>query len=114
MERLMPVAFQDLIPKDIWKALTEVSIFFHNLCAKEIDPAHMDELARNIVVTMCKLEIFFSPSFFDCMEHLMVHLAYEAKIGGLVTFRWMYLYERYKKFAIIIIVIIIIFYQLLF
>jgi hypothetical protein len=48
MERLMLVAFRDLIPEDIWEALTEVSNFFHNLCAKEIDPTHMDELARNI------------------------------------------------------------------
>jgi Domain of unknown function (DUF4218) len=86
MERLMLVLFRDLIPKDIWEALTEVGNFFHNLCAKKIDPAHMDELARNIMVIMCKLEIFFSSGFFDYMEHLVVHLAYEAKIDGSIIF----------------------------
>lgn len=28
------------------------------------------------------------------MEHLPVHLPYEAALGGPVQFRWMYLYER--------------------
>jgi hypothetical protein len=29
------------------------------------------------------------------MEHLIVHLPYEARVGGPVTFRWMYQPERY-------------------
>ncbi|KAJ9549585.1 hypothetical protein OSB04_022128 [Centaurea solstitialis] len=34
------------------------------------------------------------PGFFDSMEHLVVHLAREALVGGPVQYRWMYLYER--------------------
>ena len=29
------------------------------------------------------------------MEHLMIHLAYEAKVGGPVQYRWMYPFKRY-------------------
>ena len=32
--------------------------------------------------------------FFDSMEHLPVHLAYEARIAGPVHYRWMYPPER--------------------
>jgi hypothetical protein len=31
------------------------------------------------------------------MQHLLVHLPYEAKVGGLVQYRWMYHIERTLK-----------------
>nr|GEV51686.1 hypothetical protein [Tanacetum cinerariifolium] len=33
--------------------------------------------------------------FFDHMEHLLVHLSYEARVGGPEQYRWMYPFERY-------------------
>ena len=44
---------------------------------------------------ICKLERIFPPSFFDSMEHLAIHLPYEAQVGGPVQYRWMYPFERY-------------------
>uniref|UniRef100_A0A2K2A3S9 DUF4218 domain-containing protein n=1 Tax=Populus trichocarpa TaxID=3694 RepID=A0A2K2A3S9_POPTR len=41
-----------------------------------------------------KLEMIFPPSFFDSMEHLPIHLPFEAKAGGPVQYRWMYPFER--------------------
>lgn len=58
----------------------------------------MDELVKmdqNMPVTLCKLEQVFPPGFFDSMEHLSVHLAYEAMLGGPVQYRWMYPFERF-------------------
>jgi len=46
-------------------------------------------------ITLCKLEQVFPPGFFDSMEHLSVHLAYEAMLGGPVQYRWMYPFERF-------------------
>ena len=53
-------------------------------------------MENNIPVLLCKLEQIFPPSFFDSMEHLPVHLPYEARVGGPVQYRWMYPFERYK------------------
>ena len=39
----------------------------------------------------------FSTGFFDIMMHLPVHLADEARLGGLVCYRWMYPVERYLR-----------------
>ena len=47
-----------------------------------------------IAVTLCELEKIFPLSFFTVMVHLVMHLANEAKIGGLVEYRWMYPIER--------------------
>ncbi|GKV07224.1 hypothetical protein SLEP1_g19022 [Rubroshorea leprosula] len=50
-----------------------------------------------IVETICQLERIFLPSFFDSMEHLAIHLPYEAKVGGPVQFHWMHPFERAKS-----------------
>jgi hypothetical protein len=55
----------------------------------------MELLQMNIIEIICKLERIFPPSFFDSMEHLTIHLPYEAKVGGPVQYRWMYPFERY-------------------
>ncbi|GMJ09126.1 hypothetical protein HRI_004581800 [Hibiscus trionum] len=31
MQRLIPIAFQELLPTNVWEALTELSLFFHGL-----------------------------------------------------------------------------------
>jgi hypothetical protein len=48
----------------------------------------------NIIKTICKLDIIFPPLFFDSIEHLPIHLLYEAKVGGPIQYRWMYPFER--------------------
>jgi len=54
-------------------------------------------MEKNIAVMLCKLERIFIPAFFDVMVHLAVHLATEAKLVGLVMYRWMYPFERYVE-----------------
>nr|GFD12784.1 hypothetical protein [Tanacetum cinerariifolium] len=51
------------------------------------------KMEKNIVVTLCKLEKILPPGFFDHMENLVVHLSYEARVGGPVQYRWMYPFE---------------------
>ncbi|WVZ85623.1 hypothetical protein U9M48_032525, partial [Paspalum notatum var. saurae] len=94
MERLLPVPFCDFLSKDIWKCLAELSYFFRQLCAKEIDPEEMKRFEKEVPVLLCKFEQIFPPGFFDCMEHLIVHLPYEALVGGPVAYRRMYVFER--------------------
>ncbi|KAL0430524.1 UNVERIFIED_CONTAM: hypothetical protein Sradi_0678400 [Sesamum radiatum] len=95
MQKLLPIAFRDLLPKPIWGALTELSNFFKDICATVLRVEHMQKLEKNIVEILCKLEKIFPPSFFDSMEHLPVHLAYEAMVGGPVQYRWMYPFGRF-------------------
>ncbi|KAM0920694.1 hypothetical protein ACQ4PT_007348 [Festuca glaucescens] len=54
----------------------------------------MRELEKEIPVLLCKLEKMFPPGFFNVMQHLMVHLPNEARVGGPVAYRWMYVFER--------------------
>jgi len=94
MERLLPVALKQLLPKNVWKAVTEISQFFRDLCASTLKVEDMVELEKRAPEILCKLEQIFPPSFFNSMEHLPVHLPYEARVGGPVQYRWMYPFER--------------------
>ncbi|XP_071912882.1 uncharacterized protein [Coffea arabica] len=55
----------------------------------------LERLEKNAPLILCKLEKIFPPAFFDIMIHLIVHLPKEAKLGGPVHPRWMFLFERY-------------------
>jgi hypothetical protein len=57
----------------------------------------MEKLEKEIPMLVCKLEKIFSPGWFNTMQHLLVHIPYEAKVSGLVQYRWMYHIERTLK-----------------
>ena len=82
MQRLLPIAFRELLPQNVWKALTELSMFFKDLTSTIIKNDDMARLEKEIPVILCKLERIFPPSFFDSMEHLPVHLPHEARLAG--------------------------------
>ncbi|CAO2825429.1 unnamed protein product [Amaranthus hypochondriacus] len=97
MQHLIPIVFRELLPLPIWEALTELSLFFKMLTSSKLKTVDLKKLEVKIPVILCKLEKIFPPSFFDCMEHLSVHLPYEARITGPVQYRWMYPFERYLR-----------------
>lgn len=52
-------------------------------------------LEKNIAITLCWLEIFFTPLFFEIMVHLTITLAREANICGAVQYRRIYPFRRH-------------------
>jgi hypothetical protein len=48
-------------------------------------------------VLVCKIETVFPPRWFNMMQHLLVYLHWEARVGGAMQFRWMYSQERELK-----------------
>jgi hypothetical protein len=82
MERLLPVMFRGYLDNDVWKALAELSHFYRQLCAKEIKKGMMEKLEEEIPVLVCKLEKIFPIGWYNPMQHLLVYLPYEAKLGG--------------------------------
>ena len=97
MERIIPVMFRGYMPDAMWQAIAELSYFYRQICAKEISKNMMEKLEKEIPVLLCKLEKIFPPGFFNPMEHLLIHIPYEAKVGGPVQYRWMYHIERALK-----------------
>jgi hypothetical protein len=53
--------------------ITHMCHFFNAISKKLIDVTELDELRKEIRVTMCQLKMCFPPSFFDTMKHDCVH-----------------------------------------
>ncbi|XP_021631792.1 uncharacterized protein LOC110629188 [Manihot esculenta] len=97
MQRILPIALIELLPNNVWQLITELSNFLRELTSTTLTNWDMQRLNEQIPVILCKLERVFPPSMFDSIEHLPVHLAYEALIAGPVQYRWMYPFERYLR-----------------
>jgi hypothetical protein len=69
------------VPEHVWLALAKLSYFFRQLCAKELSQKVVEDLENMALVLLCKLEKIFPPSF-NPMQHLILHLPYEAQMGG--------------------------------
>jgi hypothetical protein len=61
MERLLPVMFRGYLNDDVWTTLAELSLFYRQLCAKEIKKEMIEKLEKEIPVLLCKLEKIFPP-----------------------------------------------------
>lgn len=92
------MAIRGILPRNVRVIITKLCLFFNTICSKIIDPEDLDDLEHEAEIILCQLEMFFSPSFFDIMNHLVVHIVREIRIYGPVYLRWMYLVERYMKF----------------
>ncbi|KAH9803018.1 hypothetical protein KPL71_001620 [Citrus sinensis] len=97
MQQLIPVALRGILPKGPRKAIFRLCAFFNELCNTVLDRSRLQQLEEEVTETLCMLERFFPPSFFDIMIHLTIHLGREARLCGPVQYRWMYPIERFMK-----------------
>eukprot|EP00256_Glycine_max_P069195 XP_025983790.1 uncharacterized protein LOC100791086 [Glycine max] len=97
MQQLLPVAIRGILPDKVRVAITRLCFLFNAICSKVINPHQLDDLENEAAIVICQLEMYFPPSFFDIMVHLIVHLVREIRLCGPVFLRWMYPIERYMK-----------------
>ena len=95
MTQILPDAIRSILLNKVRVAILRLCYFFNSIAQKIIDPQGLDALQGEVVTTLCHLEMYFPPSFFDIMVHLIVHLVREIKICGPVFLRHMYPFERY-------------------
>ncbi|KAL4038879.1 hypothetical protein IC575_002515 [Cucumis melo] len=94
LHQLLPIDIRAFLPKNVYTAITELCNFFRDLCVRTIRVNDLDRLQADIIIILCKLERIFPPAFFSVMVHLALHLPYETKISGPVSYSWMYPIER--------------------
>ncbi|XP_028111673.1 uncharacterized protein LOC114309984 [Camellia sinensis] len=97
MQQLLLMAIRFVLPTHVRHAIIRLCLFFNAICSKVVDVGKLDEIQKDLVVTLCLLEKYLPPSFFDIMVHLTVHLVREVRFCEPVYFRWMYQFERFMK-----------------
>ena len=97
MQQLLPVAIRSILPKYVRLLIIRLCSFFNTICKKSISIGELNSLQKDVVDTLCLIEKYFPPSFFDIMIHLCVHLVREVQLCGPTYLRWMYPFERYMQ-----------------
>ncbi|CAH9075324.1 unnamed protein product, partial [Cuscuta epithymum] len=95
MQRLITIAFREMVPKNVWQLIAELSQVFQTLCTRVVDVELLRQLEKSVILLLCNMEKIFPPGFFTASVHLIVHLPYEARVCGSVQYRWMYMFERF-------------------
>ena len=95
LQQIIPVAIRSLLQPLQRTALIRLGKSFSRICARVVVKSELEALRLYVVETICILEVCFPPSFFDIMQHTLVHLVDEVEMCGPVGGRWMYPYERY-------------------
>jgi hypothetical protein len=93
----MLVMFDGYFKADLWKMFAELSYFYRQICAKQVSKVMTQRLEKKITVLVCKMETVFPPRWFNAMQYLLVHVPWEARVGGPMQFRWTYSQERELK-----------------
>nr|GFB39836.1 hypothetical protein [Tanacetum cinerariifolium] len=86
------------MPPQVRQTITKLCLFLSMIHSKVLDHEKLEELQCDIILILCQLEMYFPPSFFDVMVHLVSHIIEEIKITGPVFLRYMYPFERYIGF----------------
>jgi hypothetical protein len=70
----LPIVIRGIGPEYVKMVITRLYYFFNFIIQKVLDEAELPGMKQFIVETLCQLEMCFSPSFFDIMPHLMMHM----------------------------------------
>jgi hypothetical protein len=71
--------------------------FFNAIGQKVLSEEALESLEKKHYETLCFLEMYFSPFFFDISVHFTTHLTKEIKLLGPVFLHQMYAYERFNE-----------------
>ena len=94
---MLAVAIRNILLEKVRRAIMSLCFFFNAISQKVIDETTLDDLEKNFFHTICLLEAYFPPSFFDVSVHLMVHLVREIRYLGPMFLHHMYPYERFMS-----------------
>nr|GEW03499.1 hypothetical protein [Tanacetum cinerariifolium] len=86
LTQMISIAIRGVMPPSVRQTITKLCLFFNMIHSKVIDHEKLYELQRDIILILCQLEMYFPPSFFDVMVHLMSHIVEEIKLVGPVSY----------------------------
>ena len=97
MTQLLPVALRGLLSENVRLLIVKLCAFINAISQKAINPANLGKLQNDVVQCLVGFELAFSPSFFNVMMHLLVHLVKEINILKPVFLHNMWPFERFMS-----------------
>jgi hypothetical protein len=90
----LTIAIRAIKPVFLKMVITRMWYFLNVISQKVVDYVELARLQLFMSETQARLEMCFPPSFFDIMEHLMIHMVGQITELGPMYFHQMWTYER--------------------
>jgi hypothetical protein len=96
LTQMVAVGFQNILLVNVREAIMNFCFFFNAIGQKVLSEEVLESLEKRHYETLCFLEMYFPPSFFDISVHFTTHLIKEIKLLGPVFLHYMYAYEIFN------------------
>jgi hypothetical protein len=96
LTQMIVVEIRNFLPVSVWKAIMNVCFFFNAIGQKVLSEKAPESLEKRHYETLCFLEMYFPPAFFDVSLHFTAHLIKEIKLLDPIFLLQMYAYERFN------------------
>jgi hypothetical protein len=94
--QMIVVGIQNILPVNVQEVIMNFCFFFNAIGQKVLTEEALKSLNKRHYETLCFLEMYFSPTFFDINVHFTTHLIKEIKLLDHVFLHQMYVYERFN------------------
>ncbi|KAK1644553.1 hypothetical protein QYE76_062358 [Lolium multiflorum] len=94
-EEILPLAVMKTLPEEVALPLVKLAKCFKVITSKIVSNKEIAIVEDQLPEILCQLEKIFPPTFFDIMEHLVIHLPTEVRLAGPVQFRNMWSTEMF-------------------
>jgi hypothetical protein len=92
---MIAVRIWNILPVNVREAIMNFCFFFNVIGQKVLSEEALESLEKMHYETLCFLEMYFPPAFFDINVHFTTHLVKEIKLLDPVFLHQMYAYERF-------------------
>jgi hypothetical protein len=96
LTQMIDIGIQNILPINIWEAIINFCFFFNAIGQKVLSEEALESLGKMHYETLCFLEMYFLPAFFDNIVHFTNHLIKEIKLLGPAFLHQMNVYKRFN------------------
>jgi hypothetical protein len=96
LTHMIAIGIQNILPVNVREVIMTFCFFFNAIGQKVLSEEALELMEQRHYETLCFLEMYFLPAFFDIGVHFTTHLMKEIKLLGLVFLHQMYAYERFN------------------
>jgi hypothetical protein len=91
----LAIAIRAIKPVHMKVLITRLCYSINTVSPKVIGDKELDDLRAYMIETMCMLEMWFPPPFFDMQQHLIIHLMDQILTSGPLYLHSIFPYEWY-------------------
>jgi hypothetical protein len=82
LTQMIDIEIWNIIPVNVWEAIMNFCFFFSAIGQEVLSEEALESLEKRHYETLCFLEMYFLPAFFDINIHFTTHLITEVKLLG--------------------------------